>query len=415
MKRLLGISLAVVMSLSLVTGCGNQDNGAAAGPTVSAEATAPADATSKASSIKVGAIYVGDENEGYTEAHMTGIDEMAKKLGLSAEQVIEKTTIKEDESCYDAAVDLAEQGCTIIFANSFGHEDYIIQAAKEYPEIQFCHATGYQAKSSGLANIHNYFTAVYESRYVSGVVAGLKLNEMIESGKITADKAKMGYVGAYPYAEVVSGYSSFYLGAKSVCPSVTMEVQYTNSWADMAGEKEVATQLIADGCVLICQHADTTGAPTACEAAAVPCVGYNVDMTSVAPNAALTSATINWGPYYTYAVQCLIDGKAIDTDWCKGYVDGAVAISSLNETVCAKGTADKVKEVEAAIKDGTLHVFDVKTFTIGGKTIEDLIKSDATNYGKFADYVKDGYFHESELVSAPAFELRIDGITESTK
>jgi basic membrane protein A len=238
---------------------------------------------------------------------------------------------------------------------------------------------------------------------------------MIESGKITADKAKMGYVGAYPYAEVVSGYTSFYLGAKSVCPSVTMEVQYTNSWANMAGENEVATQLIADGCVLISQHADTTGAPSACEKAVVPCVGYNVDMTSVAPNAALTSATINWGPYYTYAVQSVIDGKAIDTDWSKGYVDGAVAISTLNEKVCAKGTADKVNEVEAAIKDGTLHVFDVKTFTIGGKSIEDLITSDAAKYGKYADYVKDGYFHESELISAPGFDLRIDGITELTK
>lgn len=420
MKRVVGLLLAMVMVISLVTGCGTSANsGATTGSTVStaattAAATTAAATTSKAPSVKVGVIYIGDENEGYTAAHMAGIHEMAKTLGLSADQVIEKTTIKEDQTCYDAAVDLADQGCNIIFANSFGHESYMIQAAKEYPNIQFCHATGFQAKSSGLPNMHNYFTAVYESRYVSGVVAGLKLNDMIASGKITADKAKMGYVGAYPYAEVVSGYTSFYLGAKSVCPSVTMEVQYTNSWADMAGENEVATQLIANGCVLISQHADTTGAPTACEKAGVPCVGYNVDMISVAPNSALTSATINWGPYYTYAVKCVIDGKPIDTDWCKGYVDGAVAISPLNEKVCAAGTADKVKTVEDAIKAGTFHVFDTKTFTIGGKSIEDLIKSDK-NYAKYADYVKDGYFHESELISAPSFDLKIDGIKELTK
>ncbi len=397
MKRVLGLVLAVVMIVSLFAGCGSAAGNGAAGK------------------IKVGIIYIGDENEGYTAAHMAGIDQMKKTLGLSDEQVIEKKGIKEDESCYDAAVDMAEQGCSIIFANSFGHESYMLQAAKEFPKIQFCHATGYQAKSSGLPNIHNYFTAVYESRYVSGVVAGLKLKEMIDSGKITADQAKMGYVGAYPYAEVVSGYTSFFLGAKSIVPTVTMEVQYTNSWADMAAENEVATQLIADGCVLISQHADTTGAPTACEKAGVPCVGYNVDMISVAPNCALTSATINWGPYYTYAVKSIVDGTAIATDWCQGYKDGAVAIAPLNDKAVAKGTADKVKEIEDALKAGTLHVFDTKIYTVGGKTIEDLITSDAENFGKFADYVKDGYFHESELISAPAFELRIDGITEKTK
>lgn len=404
MRKAVSLLVVLVMVLGLATGCGT-----------STDKKAGNTSTTKvdASKIKIGVIYVGDENEGYTAAHMAGIDAMAKKLGIKDSQIIEKTNIAEDQSCYDAAVDLADQGCNIIFANSFSFEDYIIQAAKKFPNIQFCHATGFKAASSKLPNMHNYFNAVYESRYVSGVVAGLKLNEMIEKGTITKDKAKMGYVGAYPYAEVVSGYTSFYLGAKSVCPSVTMEVQYTNSWADMAGENEVATQLIADGCVLISQHADTTGAPTACEKAGVPCVGYNVDMTSVAPNTALTSATINWGPYYTYAVQCMLDGKSIDTDWCKGYVDGAVSISKLNDKAVAQGTADKVAEVEKSIKDGSFHVFDTKTFTIGNKSIEDLIK-EGGDYKKYADYVKDGYFHESELISAPAFDLRIDGITEKT-
>ncbi|MDY3250426.1 MAG: BMP family ABC transporter substrate-binding protein [Candidatus Choladocola sp.] len=361
-----------------------------------------------AEDLKVGAIYIGDENEGYTAAHMAGIDEMMEKFGLDESQVIEKTLIGEDETCYDAAADLADQGCQIIFATSFGHETYLLEAAADYPEVEFCHATGYQAATSGLENMHNYFTGVYEARYVSGVVAGMKLNEMVENGTITEDQLKMGYVGAYPYAEVISGYTAFYLGAKSVCPSVTMEVKYTNSWASFDLEKECAEALIADGCVLISQHADTTGAPTACEAAGVPEVGYNVSMIETAPNQALTSASINWGPYYTYAVQSVLDGTAIDTDWCKGLADGACGITELNDTVIAEGTAEKVTEIENAIMDGSLHVFDTSTFTVNGETVETYEKNGI-------EYIADGYFHESEFGSAPAFDLAIDGITSITE
>ena len=335
---------------------------------------------------------------------------MEEKLGLDDSQIIEKTLIGEDEGCYDAAADLADQGCQIIFANSFGHETYILEAAGEYPEVQFCHATGTQAASSGLSNMHNYFTNIYEARYVSGVVAGLKLNEMIEDGTIKEDAAKMGYVGAFPYAEVISGYTSFYLGAKSVCPSVTMEVKYTNSWASFDLEKECADALISDGCVLISQHADTTGAPTACETAGVPCVGYNIDMTSVAPDAALTSASMDWGVYYKYAVQCILDGTAIDTDWCKGFADGADKITPLNDKVVAEGTEEKVKEVEDALIDGSLHVFDTSTFTVDGKELTTYKKD-----GSDTEYISDGYFHESEYGSAPAFDIAIDGITSITQ
>lgn len=408
MKKVLSILLTMGLTVSMLAGCGSDAE--------SGNATTAASGTEAvgSSDIKVGIMYIGDENEGYTAAHMAGIDAMMETLGLSDAQVIEKTLVPEDESCYDAAVDLAEQGCSIIFGNSFGFESYMLQAAAEYPDIQFCHATGYQAASSGLANMHNYFTAVYESRYVSGVVAGLKLNEMIADGTITEAQAKVGYVGAFPYAEVISGFTSFYLGAKSVCPSVTMEVQYTNSWADMSGEAEVATKLIDDGCVLISQHADTTGAPSACETKGVPCVGYNVDMISVAPNSALTSASIDWTPYYTHAVECVMNGDAIETDWCQGYADGAVRITDLNDATIAEGTADKVAEVEAALKDGSLHVFDTANMTVNGSSLEDLI-AQGGDYEKYAAYVSDGYYHESELASAPAFDLIIDGITSVTE
>ena len=391
MKKI--VSLVLVLAMALI--CSS----------AFAEGGIPAD------QIKVGYIYVGDENEGYTAAHYEGAKEMAAALGLDMNtQVIVKWNVPETEEAYDAAVDLAEAGCNIIFANSFSHESYVIQAASEYPDVQFCHATGFQAASCGLSNMHNYFTSIYEARYVSGVVAGLKLNAMIADGTITEDTCKIGYVGAFPYAEVISGYTSFFLGVRSVCPSATMDVKFTNSWASFDLEKEAAEALVAQGCVLIAQHADTTGAPTACQALGVPCVGYNVSMNEVAPDSALTSSSNNWGIYNTYAVKSVIDGTPIDVDWCQGLAQGAVLITELNEKTVAEGTADKVAEVEAAIIDGSTHVFDTATFTVGGEKLEDLIASNA-DYAKYEAYVSDGYFHESELASAPAFDIAIDGIT----
>ena len=391
MKKI--VSLVLVLAMALICSAAFAEGGI------------PAD------QIKVGYIYVGDENEGYTAAHYEGAKEMAAALGLDMNtQVIVKWNVPETEEAYDAAVDLAEAGCNIIFANSFSHESYVIQAASEYPDVQFCHATGFQAASCGLSNMHNYFTSIYEARYVSGVVAGLKLNEMIADGTITEDTCKIGYVGAFPYAEVISGYTSFFLGVRSVCPSATMDVKFTNSWASFDLEKEAAEALVAQGCVLIAQHADTTGAPTACQALGVPCVGYNVSMNEVAPDSALTSSSNNWGIYNTYAVKSVIDGTPIDVDWCQGLAQGAVLITELNEKTVAEGTAEKVAEVEAAIIDGSTHVFDTTTFTVGGEKLEDLIANNA-DYAKYEAYVSDGYFHESELASAPAFDIAIDGIT----
>ncbi|KIR02271.1 Basic membrane lipoprotein [Lachnospiraceae bacterium TWA4] len=413
MKKLLSVALAATMCATLVAGCSSNGGNNEAKTTKAAEngsqAAATTGAAKSASDVKVGVIYIGDENEGYTESHMKGIDEMQKALGLSDDQVIEKTLIGETEQCRDAAEDLAESGCNIIFATSFGHESFVMEVAKEYPDIQFCHATGYQAADSGLANMHNYFTNIYEARYVAGVAAGMKLNEMIDKGTIKAEEAKIGYVGAYPYAEVVSGYTAFYLGAKSICESATMEVQYTNSWADITLEKETAEALVADKCVLISQHADTTGAPTACEALGVPNVGYNVSMNAVAPNTSITSPTNDWSHYYTYAVQSVIDGTAIDTDWCKGFGDGSVALTELNEKVAVEGTAAKLEEVKKSIMDGKLHVFDTSTFTVNnGQKLEDAIKAGG-DFAKFADYVSDGYFHESEknLLQHLKFELMV--------
>ena len=355
--------------------------------------------------MKVGFIFLHDENSTYDKNFITAAEEACKELSV---EIVKKTGIGETQACYDAAADLADQGCSIVFADSFGHESFMIQAAEKYPDVQFCHATGTAAMSSPLNNVHNYFYAVYESRYVSGVVAGMKLAQMIEDGTITAENAKIGYVGAFPFAEVISGFTSFFLGARSQCPSVTMEVRYTNSWSDMALEKETAEALIADGCVLISQHSDTVGPATACEAAGVPIVGYNISMLPVAPNTALTSAAGDWGAYVTYAVKCLIDGEEIARDWCKGYAEGAVYTTELNDSIVAPGTAEKVAELEEAFKAGTVKVFDTSAFTVNGETLT----SYTTAYGlEGIEMVSDGEFHESSVRSAPYFDILIDGIT----
>ncbi len=354
--------------------------------------------------LKVGAFYIGDENEAYTENHMRGIREMAEALGLDESQIIERSLVTEDESSYDASADLADQGCQIVFGTSLGFETYMLQAAAEFPDVEFCHGSGFMAASSGLDNIHNYFASIYEARYVTGIVAGMKLNEMLDAGEITEDELRIGYVGAYPFAEVISGYTAFFLGVRSVCPDVTMEVKYTNSWGDFSLEKECAEALIADGCILISQHADTTGAPTAAEAAGVYCVGYNVDMTSVAPTTALVSSCVNWSSYYTYAVSCVLNGEELPVDWCQGYAEDAVGIIGLNEDIIADGTEEAVAEAEEAIADGSLHVFDTSTWTVDGETLDSYVKNDV-------EYISDGYFHESEYGSSPAFDIIIDGIT----
>ena len=387
MKRLLA-ALLVVMMLFTMTACGAKNN---------------------EDELKVGFIFLHDEQSTYDKNFIDAAIAACDKMGVT---MVQKTQVPESNKCYDAAVELIEtEGCDIIFADSFGHESFLIDAAKEYPEVQFCHATGTQAHTANLKNFHNAFAHIYQGRYLAGVVAGMKLNEMIESGKITADKAKMGYVGAFTFAEVISGYTSFYLGAKSVCPSVTMDVKFTGSWYDEQKEKEAAQALIAGGCVLISQHADSMGAPTACENAGVPNVSYNGSTAAACPETFLISSRINWVPYFEYMIGQVIAGKAIDTDWAGTLDNGAVAYTELGKNV-AKGTAEKIAEVEAGLKDGTIKVFDTANFTVGGKKIDSYmadVDTDA-NFEKGTEVVTDGIFEESKYRSAPYFDAEIDGI-----
>lgn len=383
------------------------------------------DADQNLEQAKVGIILVGDENEGYTYAHIDGIKIAAKKLGIDESQLLWKYNIGEDQTCYDAAVDLIENGASMVISNSYGHQSFMQMAANEFEDVVFVADTGDSAAISGLPNLKNAFTSAYESRYVSGVVAGLKIKELQEQGQLVPENfdadgnIKIGYVGAFPYAEVVSGYTGFYLGVKSVVENVVMFVEYTNSWFDLTGEATVADDLMSQGCIVIGQHADSTGAPSQLQknkednkyGFTAYSVGYNISMLDVARDVALTSASNVWSVFYEYAFNCWLNGEDMVTDWNGGYNEGAVEITELGSAV-AEGTKEAVDATIAEIKAGNLHVFDVNTFTIGGVTPTSILGDVDADFEPETECLIDGYFHESEFRSAPYFSARIDGITE---
>ena len=401
MKKFLAMLLALVMALSLVA-CGEKKD--------DTQGNGDDDAT--AAKVKVGFITLHDENSTYDKNFIDAAKEACANLGLvENEDYFIKTNVGETEQCAEVAADLVDAGCNIIFADSFGHEPYMIEVAKANPEVQFCHSTGTRAHTEGLANYHNAFASIYEGRYLAGIAAGLKLNAMIEAGDIKAEEAKMGYVGAFTYAEVVSGYTSFYLGAKSVCPTVTMDVTFTGSWYDETLEKEGAEKLIQGGCKLISQHADSLGAPTACENAGVPNVSYNGSTQAACPNTYIVSSRINWAPYYEYAIKAVMDGTAIDVDWTGTLATNSVVLTDLNTTVAAEGTAEAIAAATEKLEKGEIHVFDCSTFTVKGETLTSYMADvDAGDNAPDTEVVHDGYFAESEKRSAPYFDLEIDGI-----
>ena len=399
MKKITALLLAMVMVFALCA-CGNNSD------------DKKTDDNADASKIKVGFIFLHDENSTYDLNFMNAAEAACKNLGLDESQYVFKKNIPEDQKCYDAAAELAEEGCNIIFADSFGHEPFIIEAAKEFPNVQFCHSTGTLAHTEKLANYHNAFASIYEGRYLAGIAAGLKLNEMIANGDFTADEAKMGYVGAFTYAEVMSGYTSFFLGARSVCPTVTMDVTFTGSWYNETAEKEAANTLIKKGCKLISQHADSMGAPTACETAGVPNVSYNGSTESACPNTFIVSSRIDWTPYYEYAIKAVMNGETIDTDWTGTLKTGSVVLTDVNEKAAAAGTAEAIAEAKAKLEDGSLNVFDTSTFTVEGKKLDSYMADVDTDkdYTKDTEVVENGVFYESKFRSAPYFDVMIDGI-----
>ena len=365
------------------------------------------------SDFKIGVILLHDEASTYDLNFIEAVERAAKQLGLSESQVLYRKNIPESNDCYEAAADLVDAGCDVIFADSFGHETYLLKAAKEFTDVEFCHATGTMAHTEKLDNYHNAFASIYEGRFLAGVAAGMKLNEMIANGEITADQAKIGYVGAFTYAEVISGYTSFFLGARYVCPSATMSVQFTGSWYDELEEKNAANALMDSGCVLISQHADSMGAPTACEERGVPNVSYNGTTIASCPNTFIISSKIDWTPYFVLICEAVMNDTTIPVDYTGTISTGSVALAELNTAAAAAGTQEMIDSIKAQLVAGTLHVFDTATFTVGGVTLTSYLADVDTDdaYTPDTEVISGGYFHESEYRSAPCFDLRIDGIT----
>ena len=422
MKKLLAMLLAAAMVFTLAA-CGNGDQGSADSPAPETQSQAPESQTPEtpeggetaAKTVKVGLICIGDENDqGYTYNFIRGQEAATEALaakGINVEWKI-KWNIGEDSSCEEANIELAEEGCDLIINNSFGFEPYMLKVAPDYPEIEFISCTNQASWGDDLENTHNAFANIYEGRYLAGVAAGMKLQEMIDNGEITADQAVIGYVGAYSFAEVISGFTAYYLGAKSVCPSVTMKVQFVGSWSNATEEGNAAAALCDQGCIMISQHSDNTSPATTAQSKGAFHTGYNNDMTGVAPDASIIGTRIDWSVYFEYAIEAVANGETFDQDWCHGMDEGAVVMTTLNEAIAAEGTAEKLAEVEEAIRTGELQVFDTSTFTVDGAELTQAfaLDTDGDFVADSEEAVFDGAFHESYFQSAPYFTVEIDGI-----
>ncbi|MBR1891384.1 MAG: BMP family ABC transporter substrate-binding protein [Clostridia bacterium] len=430
MKKVLALLVAAVLSVTLVVSlvaCNDKGNGntlekvyenviANGDPT---QATGYVEGTNK--DIKVALITLHDENSTYDKNFIDAFKAAIAAKGLT-EANYAITTADEKAECYDKAAKFARDGYTAVFADSFGHESFIMQAAEEFPDVQFYHATGTHAHTEkDLPNFHNAFASIYEGRYVAGVAAGLKLQSMYETGALTTKNFKVGYVGAWPYAEVISGYTSWFLGVKSVIDTIegatlNMEVRYTNSWYDETAERTTAQALIDMGCQLISQHADSMGAPTACETAGIPNVSYNGSTEANCPNTFIISSRINWQPYFELMLNAAMGGSAVPNEWTGTFASGSVELTALGATAPAAGTQQKLEAVIAQLEAGTLKVFDCSKFTVGGKKLTSYTADvdDAGDFKGETEVVKtEGgvtYFAESYYRSAPYFDVIIDGI-----
>lgn len=403
MKKFIALLLCLAMITVMFAGCSKE------------EAAPGADSQDGGKTIKVGLVCIGDENDqGYTYNFIRGKDaatEALKAKGINVEWAV-KWNIGEDSSCEDANIELAEDGCQIIFNNSFGFEDYMLKVAPDYPDIQFVACTNQASWGDDLPNTHNAFAAIYEGRYLAGVVAGMKMQQLIDDGEIQPEEAVIGYVGAYSFAEVISGFTAYYLGAKSVCPSATMKVQFVGSWSDATEEGNAASALCDMGCIMISQHADNSTPATTAQAKHAYFTSYNNDMNAIAPNACLTGTRIDWSVFFTEAIEAVANGQEFDQDWCKGLADGAVVLNDLNADLVAPGTEEKVNQVKADIISGKIQVFDTSTFTVDGQELTTAFALDTD--GDFTpdaeEAVFDGAYHESYFQSAPYFAIQIDGI-----
>lgn len=361
--------------------------------------------------IKVGFIYVGDRCDVYTNNFIRAQQAINIEFGDQVEIVSKYNVSEGTEEKY--IQELVDEKCDLIFATSFGYSEAVKKYAKLYPDVQFCMATGNNANEEPvLDNYHTFMGEIYEGRYISGVVAGMKMQELLEEGTITKADLKVGYVGAFPYAEVISGYTAFILGVRSVVPEATMKVIYTNSWGNYDIEKKCATKLINEGCVIISQHSDTMGPANACESMkkehTVYHIGYNQTMSDVAPTTSIISSRINWNYYMLGAVKAVINNKKIENvvegnvhgnDIGGGLKYGWVQMLKLNDTIAAEGTKEKIEEIEINFKKGKMSVFK-----------GDYIGIDSLNPNDTIDLHTE--YKENSESSAPTFHYILKDVVE---
>ena len=323
--------------------------------------------------IKVGFIHIGDASSAYTNNFYFAQKELENALTENV-TTVSKFNVEENEKATSTACDeLIKEGCNIIFATSYGYSETVKGFAEAHPDVQFCQATGTNANEEPvLPNYHTFMGWIYEGRYISGVVAGLKLDELIKNGIIPKDDVTIGYVAAFPMAEVISGYTAFFLGVRAIVPDAVMRVVYTNTWSNSFVEKKCAERLIEEGCVIISQHSDTMGPAIACEEASslrgktVFHVGYNQSMKDVAPTTSLVSSRINWSPYIISACEAVLKDKPIESvvkatingnDAGSGIKNNWVEIIGQNEIKMADGTTQRIQEEIEKFKNGRESIF----------------------------------------------------------
>lgn len=353
-KRLLAAIMAAAM---LFTGCSNGNGGSNADNSGSAADSSAADSTTTNSTVKAGFVYIGSINDGgYTQAHDQG------RLAIEAMGV--PTAYRENvaetvSDCSKAINELIEEGCNLIYTNSFGFMDATVEMASEHPDVKFAHCSGYMTAE----NLSTYFGKVYQARYLSGIVAGMK-----------TEKNYIGYVAAKAIPEVIRGINAFTLGVQSVNPDAKVEVMFTDTWYDPAEEKRAALSLLNKGVDVLAQHQDTTAPQVAAQEKGAYCIGYNFPTPDAAPEAYLTAACFNWATFYTDDCQRALDGTWSSRKYWEGLATNMTYLDDLS-SLCAEGTQDKVDAAKASIIDGSFDPFTGPLYdTDGNLKVEDGVR-----------------------------------------
>lgn len=409
-KRISAVVLIVIFALNM-TACNGENN--TQNPSVKGEKEV----------FKVGVILTGDKNEGDSKSHIQGIKQAAQELSLTEDQIVWEYTIKADDKSYDTAKKLVDSGCDVIISNNKKYQEYMQQAAKDNPDADFVVIGGDTADESGLSNFHNAYTSIYQARYLTGIVAGLKIKELAEQGKLPQEafdvdsNVKIGYVGTLPGSDVTSSYSAFYLGVKSVYENVSMYVLYTNKRDSTQAEIDATSHLVSQGCMMIVQNSELDGVyqaveQTNSEGKLCFCVGFGDETTAKDKEWMLVCAKNNWDVYYKEAIGQSMKNEDFDSDWVAGLDEGAVCISAPNQS-CCEDTKQKIDEAEEGLISQQIKVFSTDSFKVNGKEVNSAYATD-TDGDDVPDEdqaVFDSEFHESYFRSAPYFSLDIDGIT----